>query len=182
MSKAPSKRKPQKSREFLASYLPYLLNRVTREMLKGVDEKFAQRGLNVPKWRVLAVLSDRGACRFGELVEVTSIEPATLSRFIGTLVEEGLVVRERSTTDARAVDVALTPRGEAAFQDTLAWAAGVEDRIVRGLSAAEIKKLKSVLDTLYANIREGDFADLDAHELRPAVSKATGTPAGLVGK
>ena len=71
-----------REREFLAGYLPYLLNRLTREMLRGVDKQFQERGLTVSKWRILAVLSDRGTCRFGELARLTSIEPATLSRFV----------------------------------------------------------------------------------------------------
>lgn len=164
-------RPKQKDGAFLASYLPYLLNRVAREMLKGVDEKFAQRGLNVPKWRILAVLNDKGVCRFGELVDLTSTEPATLSRFVGSLADEGLVRRERSDSDARVVDLALTPRGQAVFLSTLDWAYDTESRITRGLSKAEIKVLKSLLDTLYQNVRDGEFADLNIRKRRKPVQK-----------
>ena len=48
-------------------------------------EEFRKRGLTVSTWRVLAVLADRGVCGFGELAELTSIEPATLSRFVEAL-------------------------------------------------------------------------------------------------
>ena len=82
---ANNRSKKIKGREFLAGYLPYLINRLTREMLRGVDKQFQERGLTVSKWRILAVLSDRGTCRFGELARLTSIEPATLSRFVGAL-------------------------------------------------------------------------------------------------
>lgn len=156
----PAKKRSGKG-EFLSGYLPYLLNRVTREMLKGVDEKFAQHGLTVPKWRMLAVLSDRKTCGFAELVEVTMIEPATLSRLIGQLIDDGLVTRERSSRDARTVDIALTEKGDAAFSGTLPWAADVENRISRGLSASDLRILKKALAQMYENITTSELPDLN---------------------
>ena len=82
MPKRNSKKPAPSANEFLPGFVPYLLNRLVREMLRGVDKKFQDRGLTVSKWRVLAVLSDRGTCGFGELAELTAIEPATLSRFV----------------------------------------------------------------------------------------------------
>jgi DNA-binding MarR family transcriptional regulator len=152
-----------KQREFLAGYLPYLLNRLTREMLRGVDKQFQDRGLTVSKWRVLAVLSDRGACRFGELARLTSIEPATLSRFVGVLVRDGLIRRRRSSADARAVTIGLTEKGEHAFTGTLPWALDVENTLVREIDPKDVAKLKQMLDRMYANIHEefGESEDED---------------------
>ena len=157
-------RQPGQSRDFLGSYLPYLVNRVARGMLRGVDQKFQQRGLTVSKWRILAVLSDRGACRFGELAQLTSIEPATLSRFVDSLSKEGSIRRRRSTADARAVRIALTEQGEAVFIATLPWASDVENLMVQGLSAEDIDHLKRMLSVMYANVHDIPFADMDDDE------------------
>jgi DNA-binding MarR family transcriptional regulator len=174
VSSRASRRKPKKTvparNEFLAGYLPYLLNRVVRAMLRGVDQKFQERGLTVSKWRTLAVLSDRGTCGFGELATLTSIQPATLSRFIDGLAAAGLVRRRRSASDARAVRIALTEKGEAAFTETLPWASDVENRLVRGIEPEDAAKLKVMLKQMFSNIRadaledeEGDeFAAVDA--------------------
>jgi len=105
------KRKPPRQKEFLAEYLPYLLNRLTREMLRGVDQRFQDHGLTVSTWRVLAVLADRGTCSFGELVKLTSTEPATLSRFMTNLINDGFVHRQRSAVDGRTVEITLTDAG-----------------------------------------------------------------------
>ena len=148
-------------REFLGSYLPYLLNRVAREMLRGVDKKFHERGLTVSKWRILAVLSDRGICRFGELAELTSIEPATLSRFVAGLAKKGLIRQRRSRTDARAVQIALTEKGESVFTAALPWAADVENKMTRGLSGNDIDRLKRMLRAIYSNVHKATFADID---------------------
>lgn len=152
--------KPAPKREFLAAYLPYLVNRVARVMLRGVDEKFQKHGLTVSKWRILAVLSDRGTCRFGELAELTSIEPATLNRFVGALSKEGLIKRRRSTSDARAVRIGLTERGEAVFTATLPWALDVENQMIQGLSADDIDQLKRMLSVMYANVHDVPFTNL----------------------
>ena len=148
-----SKKSMPARNEFLAGYLPYLLNRVVREMLRGVDRKFEERGLTVSKWRVLAVLSDRGACGFGELAEMTATEPATLSRFIDGLARSGLVRRRRLASDGRAVRIALTEKGEAAFTETLPWASEVQNNLTRGLNQADVARMKFMLKTMFSNIR-----------------------------
>ena len=160
MAKAQSKKTPLKRNEFLAGYLPYLLNRVVREMLRGVDKEFQRRGLTVSKWRILAVLSDRGVCRFGELAQLTSIEPATLSRFVEALIRDGLIRRRRSSSDGRVVTITLTEKGEATFVETLPWGLDVENRLVRTISPDDVQHLKAMLKTMYANIHT-EFADAE---------------------
>src|SRR4051794_37999226 len=152
VAKKKSKTVTPRSKEFLAEYLPYLLNRLTREMLRGVDQRFQDYGLTVATWRVLAVLADRGTCGFGELADQTSTEPATLSRFVTSLINDGLVQRTRSTTDGRAVRIALTEAGEARFSETLPWGLDVENKLVRGLTQADVLRLKAMLKTMFSNI------------------------------
>ena len=155
MPKKNSEKKLPPAKEFLAEYLPYLLNRLTREMLWGVDQKFQDRGLTVGTWRVLAVLADRGTCGFGELAELTSTEPATLSRFVASLIRDKLVRRRRSTSDGRAVRITLTELGETKFTETLPWGLDVENGLVRGLSPEDISRLKRTLKVMFANIHTG---------------------------
>lgn len=158
MSKAQSRTSAIKPSEFLAGYLPYLLNRVVREMLRGVDKEFQRRGLTVSKWRILAVLADRGVCGFGELARLTSIEPATLSRFVESLIRDRLIRRRRSTADGRAVTITLTDKGEVTFVETLPWALDVENRLARKIAPEDVRRLKVMLKTMYANIHT-EFAD-----------------------
>ncbi len=166
MAATSNKRKAKQA--FLGNYLPYLLNRLTREMLRGVDEKFSRRDLTVTKWRILAVLSDKGTCRFGALVDLTSIEPATLSRFVGRLDDEGLITRRRPRSDARTVQITLTDKGSSAFAATLPWAFDVERRLTRKLTAAQVKTLKSILDQMFENIRSVELPELSPVRAEPA--------------
>ena len=44
MAKAQSRTSAIKPNEFLAGYLPYLLNRVVREMVRKAEKEFRKRG------------------------------------------------------------------------------------------------------------------------------------------
>lgn len=169
MAKGNLRKSPIKPNEFLAGYLPYLLNRVTREMVRNAEKEFRKRGLTVSTWRVLAVLADRGVCGFGELAKLTTIEPATLSRFVEALIRDRLIRRRRSTEDGRAVTITLTEKGEAAFVATLPWALDVQNRLTRNIAPEDVKRLKAMLKTIYANMHDGvvdgedDYVASSAH-------------------
>jgi MarR family transcriptional regulator, organic hydroperoxide resistance regulator len=168
MAKARSRTSAIKPNEFLAGYLPYLLNRVVREMVRKAEKEFRKRGLTVSTWRILAVLADRGVCGFGELAHLTSIEPATLSRFVESLIHDRLIRRRRSSADGRAVTITLTEKGEAAFVETLPWALDVENRLTRTIAPEDVRRLKAMLKTLYANIHAG-FAESGDEDVSAAV-------------
>jgi DNA-binding MarR family transcriptional regulator len=160
MAKAQSRKPAIKPNEFLAGYLPYLLNRVVRELLRGADKEFQRRGLTVSTWRILAVLADRGICGFGELARLTSIKPATLSRFVESLIRDRLIRRRRSSADGRAVTITLTEKGEATFVETLPWALDVENRLARKIAPEDVRRLKAMLKIMYANVH-AEFVDAE---------------------
>jgi DNA-binding MarR family transcriptional regulator len=136
-------------------------------MLRGVDKKFQAHGLTVAKWRILAVLADRGACGFSELAKQTAIQPATLSRFVEALIHERLIRRRRSTEDGRAVTITLTEKGEAKFVATLPWGLDVENRLLKNIAPEDVKRIKTALKTMYANIH-AEFADLEDDDVSTA--------------
>jgi DNA-binding MarR family transcriptional regulator len=136
----------------LTTYLPYLLNRAGFAASAAFADALAEHSLTVPAWRVLAVLMHGDRARVGELAERTSIEFSTLSRLIDALQRRGLVARKQAADDARAVHVALTARGRAVAQRLLPEAVALEQRMSAGMSAAEIRDLRRLLDKLYENI------------------------------
>jgi DNA-binding MarR family transcriptional regulator len=98
-------------------------------------------------------LADRGTCSFGELVKLTSTEPATLSRFMTNLINDGFVHRQRSAADGRTVEITLTDAGEAKFTETLPWGLDVENKLTRGISPSDAQRLKRMLKQMFANIQ-----------------------------
>lgn len=74
--------------------------------LAAVDED-----VTLPQYRVLVVLGQRGPMRPAEVAAALAVTPPTSTRMCGRLEGKGLVVRERSAGDRRAVAVSLSAAG-----------------------------------------------------------------------
>ena len=102
--------------------------------------------MTVSTWRVLAVLADRGTCSFSELVGLTSTRAGHAVAFRRQPDQRRAGAAQRSTADARAVEITLTEAGEAKFTETLPWGLDVENKLTRGLSPSDILRLKRMLN------------------------------------
>jgi DNA-binding MarR family transcriptional regulator len=64
----------------------------------------------------LSVVEKRGPISVTALAETEMVRPATMSRMITALVEDGLVKRSGDKNDGRGVLVSVTPKGRRTFQ------------------------------------------------------------------
>jgi DNA-binding MarR family transcriptional regulator len=64
----------------------------------------------------LSVIEKRGPISVTALADTEMVRPATMSRMITALVEEGLVKRSDDENDGRGVLISITPKGRRAFQ------------------------------------------------------------------
>src|SRR6478736_10027630 len=69
-------------------------------------------------WRTLSVLQSSGAMRLGELAANSRVSQPTMTKIVRNLVEAEWVKRIADTDDARAWQIAITPKGAAALK---AW-------------------------------------------------------------
>lgn len=136
----------------LASYLPYLVNRIGVRLAGAFGKELAAYGITLPMWRVLAALRQRGGQRVGRLAEATSIEVSTLSRLLAGMERRGLVRRERASEDARSVLVELTQAGARLTQRIIPQALHYEDVALRDFDRADAEALKNMLVRVYDNI------------------------------
>jgi DNA-binding MarR family transcriptional regulator len=68
--------------------------------------------VTLPQFRVLVMLSVRGAQRPGDVAADLAVEPSTATRMSDRLVRKELVSRRHSSEDRRTVVVELTPAGQ----------------------------------------------------------------------
>lgn len=66
------------------------------------------------QWRVLSLLEQEGARRVGELAAAARTTQPGMTRLLGLLEREGLVLRSPDPDDSRATVVDITPQGTAA--------------------------------------------------------------------
>lgn len=78
------------------------------------------------QWRVLSLLDQAGPRRVGELAASARTTQPGMTRLIGGLEREDLVLRSPDPDDSRAIVVGITPRGSAALS---AWRAEFRETI-----------------------------------------------------
>jgi DNA-binding MarR family transcriptional regulator len=107
-----------------------------------------ETGLALADFDVLAQLAKaHGQLRITELADRALISRSGMSRRVARLVDEGLVRRDRASTDARGVVVALTKEGLARLVETApVHARGISKLFVGQLDDQELALLERALN------------------------------------
>jgi DNA-binding MarR family transcriptional regulator len=137
----------------LDAHVFYLFTQIFGRRNRDLAEQLKPFRISVPKWRVLAVLSERPGITMNRLAELTTVDRTTLTRTLDQMAHDRLVERRGDVRDRRSVRLHLTPRGEHAFRLVLPRVVEQNERAVAGLSAAE---LASFRDTLHRMVRNLD--------------------------
>lgn len=85
---------------------------VAARSLAAVDED-----VTLPQYRALVVLAQYGARRPADLASSLAVTPSTATRMCDRLAAKGLIDRDRSDDDRRAVAVSLSRAGEDLVHD-----------------------------------------------------------------
>lgn len=136
----------------LQDFLPYLLNRAGLQVGLMFSRDIEHLDVTLPMWRVMVELWHRGDHRLGELAERTNIDLSTLSRLLVTMQRRQIIVRRRSGVDARALSLSLTDRGVALTEQIAPLAFDREEIALRGISTADVRKLRTLLKKIHANL------------------------------
>jgi DNA-binding MarR family transcriptional regulator len=105
-------------------------------------------GLTHPQYLVMLALWERSPRTVRDLGEALLLEPATLSPLLKRLESAGLLTRERSATDDRALDIELTADGRALRSEALKVPGTIVDRL--GMPVAELEELRDSLTRVIA--------------------------------
>lgn len=100
------------TRTEIAALLHEQFARLTRQ-LRTLE---LPQGMTPERLSALSVIDKLGPISVTALAEKEMVRPATMSRMVTALVEEGLVKRSDDKNDGRGVLVSTTPKGRRAFQ------------------------------------------------------------------
>ena len=112
----------------------------------------APEGGSVPVWLILNALRHGQWTAQLDLARELAIESPTLTRHLDNLEQNGLVVRQQSAVDRRAVRVELTAAGEKAHERMLVAVIAFNRRLQAGIGRDELEQLDALLDRLAANV------------------------------
>jgi DNA-binding MarR family transcriptional regulator len=116
-----------------------------------------ETGLALADFDVLAQLARaHGELRITELADRALISRSGMSRRVARLVDEGLVRRERASSDARGVVVALTKKGMARLGETApVHARGISELFIAQLDDQELALLEGALNKVIVDCSFG---------------------------
>jgi DNA-binding MarR family transcriptional regulator len=137
-------------------HLGHSVKRLYLLMGQHFNEVLRPYGVARSQWYLLFHISGAKALTQRDLQDLMQVESATLTAALTALERKGWVTRRESRTDRRVKEVALTPAGRALWRRLPDPIALVRKRMLAGISAAEVKAARAVLDRAIANLEAGD--------------------------
>ena len=135
-------------KEFVDSYLPYLLARASFSISSEFHAQVEAAGFTVSEWRILASLSGVKQRTVGELADIVLAKQPTVTKMVLRMADQGLVMRTACTQDKRQAWVSLTVKGKNRVTPLLKKAALHENQVMKLLGNADSALLKSILQKL----------------------------------
>jgi DNA-binding MarR family transcriptional regulator len=129
----------------------YLMGRARASLLSGLDAQLARFGLSGMQFAVLKHIGEGSARTAADLCRFMQYDTGAMTRILDRLELKGLVRRERSRQDRRAVVLRLAPSGRAQMPRLAAVAGRVLEAHLAGFSNSEIEALKSYLGRMIDN-------------------------------
>ena len=138
----------------LESQVCFALSVAARSVISAYRPVLEPAGLTHPQYLVMLALWEHGPLSVRRLSDLLALEPATVSPLLKRLEALGYVTRERSTSDERVLEVALTEAG----RELRSYAETIPGTMMQrlGLSHDALRELHRTMTTLIAAARSTD--------------------------
>jgi DNA-binding MarR family transcriptional regulator len=140
------------------------MRKVMSSIRTQADAQLSIHDLTYAQWLPLFKISRCEQTTVASLARDLETDPAAMTRALDRLEAKGLVLRERSTTDRRVVQLALTPEGQAVADKVPAVLADVLNGHLSDFTHDEWQLLLRLLRRMLANgeaLRQQRGADAD---------------------
>ena len=121
-------------------------------MGQSFSKELKQFKLSLTEWRVCVALHHKAHQRLSDLALHTSTDASTLSRVVDGLLQRGVLVRDRSDEDARALALSLTEAGRDLTLRIIPLAQVYERVSLAGLTTTLAESLRDMLRMVYDNL------------------------------
>ena len=143
----------------LAGSPSHLMHRALQLALDIYSEEVGAGGLTQRQFVVLEAVSAKAGLTQTDLVKATGIDRSTLADLVARMTTRGLLERVRSTIDARAKAVTLSPAGAEALEAARPRVEAADKRIMALLPKG---KRDAFLETLFDLAAAADAAPEEA--------------------
>jgi DNA-binding MarR family transcriptional regulator len=124
----------------------------TMAIEKEVQRRFAERGMTLPRFDVLAALDRHGEMNMGALSQALLVSNGNVTQLVQKLVRDGLVDLRKLPSDRRSSIVRLTPEGQEDFTRLARAHQDWIDQMVGDLDYTQRERLYVALGVLKMSI------------------------------
>ena len=135
----------------LETSLGYYLSKARNVLAERTDRAVEPLGLTSSQIGVILMLSCGRASTPLELSRAMSYDSGSMTRMLDRLEKKGFIVRARSDTDRRMVELQLTQQGKDAATQLPGIGAAVLNEQLRGFSDTDLATLIDLLARFIAN-------------------------------
>ena len=121
--------------------------------------------VTLPQHRLMVLLAARSSRTIGDLAEQLGIDQSNASRLTDRLEKLGLIARERSTSDRRAVDVSLTTVGEELLETVHTHRRQEVKRVLAHMSPRQLNAMVRALNSFSTAAEENTDKNWSAYAL-----------------
>ena len=133
-------------------FMPYLIAKLAWALNTDLIEKLRQEGINIARWRILAVLAMGDGITISEIIDRAMMQQSALSRVLMSMEEEEYVRRVPRRDDGRYVDVFLTEKGRALFNSLDTVVRQRQNRLLKGFSAQDTEAAFTLVRRMIGNL------------------------------
>jgi MarR family transcriptional regulator, organic hydroperoxide resistance regulator len=133
-------------------FLPHLIARLAYQLNGDLVEKLRREGINVTRWRILAVLAMGDGITITEIIDRAMMQQSALSRALMNMEKEDYVRRVLRRQDARFVEVFLTDKGRALFNSLNIVVRRRQQRLLKGFAPEEVAAAFAMIRRMSRNI------------------------------
>jgi DNA-binding MarR family transcriptional regulator len=133
-------------------FLPHLIARLAYQLNGDLVEKLRREGINVTRWRILAVLAMGDGITINEIIDRAMMQQSALSRALMSMEKEEYVRRVLRRDDARYVQVFLTEKGRTLFNSLNIVVRRRQKRLLKGFTPQEVAAAFALIRRLSRNM------------------------------
>ena len=115
------------------------------------ENRLNVHGVSRAACAILTAITNDGKTTPASLASFIGIDGAAITRHLDRLESQGLLVRQRSTTDRRVVNLKLTRKGSRLVPKLIADSRATNAKFLTGLNSAEKQSLQGLVRKMLAN-------------------------------
>lgn len=132
--------------------LGYHVKRAQFALRHSMDKALGEVGLTMAQYALLFALEERPDASNADLSRACFVTPQTMIVTLKGLESAGLITRRSHQQNRRVITTALTPAGRAKLASAHSVVDGVEDRMLKGMTESDHRRLVELLETCYTNL------------------------------